>query len=731
MGGIGKSRLAVEFAERNLSQFPGGIFYVPLTPVNSPEKVIPAIADVLDLRFSGPSDPKEQLLNYISSCIQKKALFILDNLEHLLVNISARDEHIGMIELISEILQRLPHVNILGTSRERLNIHGEWTYELHGLSVPPTGKAKGLEDYASVTLFVNSAQRIRTDFQVTDDDRAFLVRICQLVEGVPLAIELSAAWVSVLSCQEIAQEIQSNMDFLTTTMRDIPERHRSIRATFDHSWNLLSDEERKVLCQLSVFHGGFDRKAASHIAGASLPLLASLSTKSLVRRTESGRYDLHEVIRQYALSHLNNHPCNPETYQSHCEYYLKYLAERERSLKCASQQEAIRQLTDEIDNIRAAWMWAIDHQNFAFLERAGRAFGWYFEITGLYRDGIEQLDLLVQALKTGSPEDPCHKVLGLAYIHQALLSFRKGEFDLARKRYEESILILRPIGDQPLLADSLVFLGTVLHLQGKYDRASSMLEEGLFFARQCSERWFEAWAIYNIGHIASLLGRYEQGYEQMMAGLAMWRALGDPQAIALGLNFLIPTLNNLGRFEEARTLMYESIALCEQSKNRWGMGTAYRFLGLATLGAGQYTEARAHLLKSLEIFGEFAVGWDIARSLTYLGDASRMAGDSAAARRYYQDALHPSIEANVTPIALDALGGLSNLEILDGKTDHALMLCYYILDHPSSEGETRNRAGQLSAALEQELNPDQVKKARTTAREKSFDLIVKETLQIA
>jgi predicted ATPase/transcriptional regulator with XRE-family HTH domain len=729
LGGIGKTRLAIEFAANHLSSFPGGVFYVPLTSVNSPEKIVPAIADVLDFVFSGPTEPKEQLINYISRHTKQKALFVFDNLEHLLAPIGGSEN--GLAALITEILHRLPDVFILGTSRERLNLHGEWTYELHGLSVPPTHFAGRIEEYKAISLFVNSALRIKADYRVTPDEQPYLIQICQLVEGVPLAIELAAAWVGLLSCREIAQEIQANMDFLTTSMRDIPERHRSIRAAFDHSWRLLTDEERWVLCQLSVFHGGFDRDAAFQVARASLPLLASLSAKSLVRRTESGRYDLHEVIRQYAQSHLNDHPRYPGTYERHCEYYLKFVEDRERSLKSASQQEVIRQLTDEIDNIRAAWAWAIQNKKYDQLGRAGRGFGWYYEITGLYREGIEQLELLVQALEAEPHDDTWRRVLGLMFVHQALLLFRVGEFIQARKLYEESIDILRPIDDQILLADALIYLGILLHLMGEYERARLSVEEGLYFARQNNARWYEAYAIYNLGYITSLMGRYAEGYEQMLAGLDIWRTIGDPHYIALGLNFLVPTLNKLGRYEEAKAFMLESIALCEQAKNRWGMGTAYRFLGLACIAEGQYAQAQGHLLKSLEIYREFAVGYDHARSLTYLGDALMMGGNFSEASTSYQEALRLSIETQAIPIALDALLGLGDLQSQAGKAEHALVLFYYILDHPSSEEDTKARAAQLCAAVEKVLPPEQVEAARTKARGMTLDSMVKLALEIA
>lgn len=729
IGGIGKTRLAVEFGLSQQGKFLGGVFYIPLTPVNSPNEIVPAIADVLGYGFSGPSEPKEQLLNYIAGNIQQSALFIFDNLEHLLVQKPSQDKEYGLVELIAEILQRSPNVKILGTSRERLNLHGEWTYELHGLSIPPTDFVGRLEDYDSIALFVRSAQRVRSNFQAMVDEQLSIIQITQLVEGVPLAIELAAAWVGVLSCQEIAREIQSNLDFLTTSMRDIPERHRSIRATFDHSWKLLTEEERCALCRLSVFHGGFDRVAAQQIAEASLPLLASLNAKSLVRRTENGRYDLHEVIRQYALSYLNEHAFNDETHAQHSKYYLNLVRDSEGDLKNALQQETIQRLTVEIDNIRAAWVWAIDQRKFDQLGQAGRGFGWYFEITGLYREGIEQLELPIQALRDEPQSEQRGRLMGLAQIHQALLHFRKGEFERACQLYEESILILRPIGDQPLLADALIFMGTILHMFGEYERSRASHEEGLVYARQSNQRWFEAFGVFNLGYIDSLMGRYTDGYKKILAALETWRSLGDPHAIAMGLNFMVPTLNRLGRFEEAKAFMQESIALCGVSKNWWGMGTAYRHLGLAYLGAGQFEQAQTYLLKSLEIFGQFAVGWDIARTLTYLGDAALLAGHFSEARKYYQDALQPSLDEHLIPMVLDALLGLGELQAQTGNPENALRLCYYVLGHPFSEHETKSRAERLRANLKPQLSAQQVMQARTQAKGVTTDAIVAMALE--
>lgn len=729
MGGIGKTRLAIEFVRQQLPMFPGGVYFIPLAAVTTAEAIVPAIADALEMGFSGPADPKEQLLNYAASSLKLETLLVLDNLEHLLYEPSTIDHRGGLAELVSELLHRSPGLRILATSRERLSLHGEWTYELHGLAVPPADFAGQLEEYDAVALFIQCARRARADFSVEPEEQAALAKICQITQGIPLAIELAAAWTGILSCQEIAYEIQSNMDFLTTSMRDIPERHRSIRATFDHSWKLLSDEERQVLQKLSVFHGGFDRTAAMHIAGASLPLLAALGAKSLVRRTESGRFDLHEVIRQYAASHLATDPQHPGTYGRYFQFYLAFLCDRESLLKNASQQQTMRELTGEIDNIRAAWAWAVDHVEFTWLERAARGFGWYFEIAGLYKDGIEQLEPLVQTLQNRRHETRWHRLLGLALIQVALLAFRKGEFERARELYEESTSTLRSTGDQALLADSLIFTGTLMHLRGDYQRAKDLLEEGLVCARAGHVPWLEAYAICNLGYVDSLLGAYEEGYEQMMGALAIWRELGDPHSVALGLNFIVPTLNKLGRIQQARAFMQESIALCEQSKNHWGLGTAYRYMGLATMAGGQYDEAKTYFRKSLDVHQGSSIGWDIARTLAYLADVTMMSGELPEAQAHYLEALRVSLDASSIPIALDALHGLGELAERRGNAEDALRLYYHVLGHPSSEEKTRERVDRLRAELESTLSQEQIDAARIASQTKSFDSLVRELLE--
>jgi len=725
MGGIGKTHLAIEFATRQQSAFPAGVFYIPLAPIKSAEAIVPGIAAVMGFMFSGTNDPKEELINYIAAQMKQSVLLVLDNLEHLLAQ-PLSEEKSGAVELVSEFLQCLPNVKILTTSREHLNLQGEWTYELHGLTIPPQEFTDNLDDYSAAMLFIQSARRTRADFEIKEKEQPAIIQICHLLGGVPLALELAAAWVGMLSCQEIMMEIHSNIDFLTTSMRDVPERHRSLRATFDHSWKLLSTEERDVLCRLSVFHGGFDRNAAEKIAEASLPLLASLVSKSLVRRAEDGRYDLHEVIRQYAMSHLDEHPSQClATCDRHSDHYLKLVSGYEKSLKSAAQQEAMWEISNALDNIRAAWKWAIKQRKYEMIRQAARSIGWFFEVAGLLREGIEQLEPLVQALQAESRNDELNRLLGLALLHQGLLYFRKGQFVRAEEFYKSSIAVLRPTGDQALLADALIFLGTITHLNGEYAQSIDLIREGLECAQASNAQWFEAYAIYNLGYINSLMGDYQKGYEQMLVGLDMWRVIGDPHYIALGLNFLVPTIIKLGHYEEAKAFMRESIALCEKAKNRWGTGTAYRYLGSAYLAESQYAEAQAHFRKSLEVFGEYTEGWDIALSLYYLGEAAMMEGNLTEARKIFLKALRISFDANSIPIALDSLLGLAQLHAQAGKTEQALELAYHILNHPSITQETRDRAIQLSNETEKLLTNTKINAIKKDTLSQSVEEIVK------
>ncbi len=363
-GGIGKTRLALQAAARCIDpetgfdlSFTDGVFFVPLAA--GPDQDAPnatlleAMADALRYDLQGPVHPQAQLLTRLRD---KRMLLILDNFEHV----------VAEARTLGDILRLAPGIKLLVTSRARLNLAEEWLLEVKGLAYPATAEALTVEAalrFSAVALFAQQARRVSAGFRLRLQDVPAVARLCQLVEGVPLGIELAASWLRVLTCGEVVAEIEHGLDFLTTGLQNVPERHRSLRAVFDHSWALLSTAEQEVFQKLAVFRGGFQREAATEVVGVSLPVLAELVDKSLLRRTAGGRYEVHDMLRQYAAERLQaNAALNEAVHDRHCRYYARVLAAHSEQLKGDELGAALATLDAERDNVRAAWDWAVSHR---------------------------------------------------------------------------------------------------------------------------------------------------------------------------------------------------------------------------------------------------------------------------------------------------------------------------------------------------------------------------------
>ena len=326
-------------------------------------------------------------------------LLVFDNFEHLL----------GGVDLVADILQTAPKVKLLATSRERLQLHQEQLFTLHGLDTPQSER-EDVEAFTAVQLFLQSAQRVRHDFQLRTADQPWLVRLCHLVGGMPLAMELAASWVEMLSLPEIVQEIQQSLDFLETAVRNIPARQRSIRAVFDGSWKQLNPTEQQILPQFAVFRGGFTRQAAQTITGASLHSLSKLVNKSLLQYDQARqRYQIHELLRQYLVERLEQDDTQENNVRSaHSTYYLNALAEREAKLKGREQQQAMAEIEADIENVRVAWGWGVEKGDVAGLAGAMDTLGLFFEWNGRYQDGVSLFSNAITVLPTiSSNQETC------------------------------------------------------------------------------------------------------------------------------------------------------------------------------------------------------------------------------------------------------------------------------------------------------------------------------------
>jgi len=499
-GGIGKSRLALRVLEEQRGLFTHGVAFVPLDAVTSAEFIPYAIARALSFSLQGPQSPDEQLLNYLR---EKEMLLALDNIEHLL-----QDGALFQSGLIEQILNRAPGVILLATSRERLNLREERVYRLEGLTYPDTDAPNpDVESYSAVALFTQCAQRVDRRFTLDAHTRPDVVRICRLVEGIPLALELAAAWVDTRACSDIAVEIAANSDALTTTLRNVDPRHRSLRASFEYSWNLLIDPERACLARLAVFRGGFDRAAAAQIADATPDVLTGLIHKSLLRADANGRYTLHPLLHQYVAEKLDATGEASTIYAEHTRYYATFLEGQEPHLKGVSQKQALLEITQESNNVRRAWEWAVAQGDAQAVERSLESLYLFYDIRCWFQAGTT---LLAQAIEKWGVNPDQEPLLGKLLARQGALYLHQGFYRQAIAALERGLEIAerREIPDEQIF--SLVNLANAIRHQGQNDEAERLAEKSLALSEQIGDRRGMAQSLQVLGLIICRTGDPEQ-----------------------------------------------------------------------------------------------------------------------------------------------------------------------------------------------------------------------------
>jgi predicted ATPase/DNA-binding SARP family transcriptional activator len=558
-GGIGKTRLALAAAERQLDpvSFPNGVYFVSLAPISGAEFMISTLADALNISFFGQTEPKTQLLNYLRG---KQLLLALDNFEHLLAEQGT--------DLLSGILSTAFQVKILVTSRVRLHLQEEWVIDLQGLPCPDEASHELLDRFGAVQLFLQRARQARSDFVLAEDEVPEVGRICRLVAGMPLALELAAAWVRLMSCQEIAQEIERNLDFLSTPLRNILDRHRSLTAVFDHSWHYLSRDEQHVFRGMTVFRGGFSREAAEQVAGASLPLLAALVDKSMLRRNATGRYELHELLRQYAAEKLGEAGEAKQIQNRHLEFFLNLAEEAETKLQGAEQATWLKKLNTEHDNLRAALAWSLEGGDAEMGLRLAATLGEFWFMRGqLFGEGIEWLERVLSGVEAMEPT----RARARAFRRLGMLTELQGNHAAARSAFEQSLVLYRELGDKEGIAASLNYLGETVATQGDevaarplFAAARSVYEESLASLRQQGDQWRIARALNVIGEIARIENNYPMARSFYEESLALRRELGDTRGIAVSLINLGLVALHQDDDRQAATYFEESLPLFQK-----------------------------------------------------------------------------------------------------------------------------------------------------------------------
>ena len=547
-GGIGKTRLALEAAAHQLhiGAFPHGVLFVSLAPISSAEFLVSVVSGALRFAFYGPQDPRVQLLNYLGD---RQMLLVMDNFEHVL-------EGAGFL---AECLTSAPGVKFLVTSRERLNLLGEWLFEVEGMSVPERGQTEGTEDYSVVQLFLQSARRVWAGFTLSETEKPHVVRICQLVGGMPLGIELAAAHVRTLACREIAVEIEHSLSFLAASFRDAPERRRSLRATFDHSWKFLSEEERRAFRNLSVFRGGFGREAAEQATGASLLLLSALMDKSLLRRNAQGRYDMHELVRQYALDKLSEAGETETLRRRHRDWYLEF-AERAApaGLWGSVNVAVLNQFETERDNLRAALEWSMQHGEAEEGLRLTRALVWFWYVRSDFAEGQQWLERAL-TLSMGASA-----AIRADVMHRAgVMALQQGDYERAVPLLKAALELFLELGD-PEAEWAILDLGLIAFYQGDHEQAATLMQESLDLFQAGGHGEHSASARIYLGLVAYYRGDYEQASALLQASLPTLREIDDGVGIARALHGLGMVTRRQGDYARAQALFAEGLTTARE-----------------------------------------------------------------------------------------------------------------------------------------------------------------------
>lgn len=637
-GGMGKTRLGLAAAEAQLrhpgQSFPHGIHFVALAPLESPEQLLPAIAEALRFRFYSGGEPRQQLLDYLR---HKQLLLVLDNFEHLKAGAGLADE----------LLAGAPGIKLLVTSRERLNRQAEQIFPIGGLDLPDVLANNQVvddewADSGAIRLFVQSAWRIRPEFALTSPNRPHVHEICRLVDGAPLGIVLAASWLGALPVVEIAAEMRRDLDFLAVEMADVPERQRSLRAAFNYSWRLLSEPEQSVFRRLSVFRGGFDRRAAMAVAEASPRDLQALVNKSLLVRN-GDRYEVHELLRQFAVEKLAGSPDEQATArEAHSAYFCDLLRELKDDWHNARQLEALRTVAVEADNIRPALQWALERDAWPRLGVAIDSWASYLEWQAHSTEGASfcrAIATRAQALDYAGLTSPeCLRVWVMALTWASVFGQDTLDFQSSSDSMEQSLALL----DRTELAG----------LEVRREKAFACLVKGrapvadwrkyselsLALYQELEEPWGIAESLDDLAYADAVIdGHLIAALEKQKIANEIHREIGNRRAQTSSLNTLALIHKHLGRLDEAEYLQRESLRLSLELDERNYLIIRYGILAYTLCWQGRYEEAIDLAKTAYSLAKEMGRNRDLMIDLVIAYNLIH-AGQYAAAHRHLEKA---------------------------------------------------------------------------------------------
>ncbi len=744
-----------------------GIYFVSLAGIESTTgdndsaglEIVAAIAEALQLDMTENADMLDQLSR---SLADHRLLLILDNFEQLQ----------PQSRLIVHLLQHVPGLTVLVTSRTRLNVRGERVVVLDGLPLPKEDLPDDVRASPAGQLFIAAAEAVAGGLEIDETAGKAIARTCNLLQGMPLGIELAASWTAMLSCDEIAEEIQANLDFLESSMPDLPERHRSLRAIFNQSWRLLSEAERQTVQRLALFRGGFTREAAAAVADARLPALQSLVNKSLIKRTDSGtgnasRYEMPEVLRQYAAEHLVANNDYASMARDHAAYFDRFLRSLATELRSGDQHGALTRVAAEIENLRSAQSWSIGQLEqrgqgkasaLSYLTACTRSLFDFYDVRGWFQEGVSRFGDAADAVERAPDREMSSQEMPLQAalrVRQAWFRFHLGEHGESERMLLDALDALQDLdasgsgtdldaaSNHAASADEeiifvLNYLGAVLRHRGKVDDARERLGQALDLARREQDDYAASVAMNTLGQVAYVTGDLAATQDLCARALRLKRKIGDRRGMIYSLTYLGRVAQERGELEAARTYFAEAMEIADDLEDPRGVALAQQNLGNVAVADRHFTGARIQYQAALERFLRIGSLTESTVVQTRLAEIAAEQQQMAHACGQMQDALQTAIRVESMHALTTALLGCAGIFAATGRPDPAANL----LDALAHVAQLDRRQKAQIVAMQEKLigdhaspqvEPDAAKvaaKPTTRSSDKSLVEIAEATIDL-
>jgi len=661
--GIGKTRLSLEAARASLSNFPDGVFFVALAPLNDPSLVAPAILQALGYVEAINQSASKQLMDGIGD---NRILLVLDNCEHLIEEVAP---------LASELLSACSRLNILVTSRESLRVPGEWLYPVPALDVPKERSLIDMETiprFPALTLFAERARAVRPDFALDAGNVRAVASICAQLDGLPLAIELIATRIRLMSPQVLLERMTDQFVLSADGMRAVSARQKTLNNAIGWSYNLLPPEEQKFFAHLSVFSGGWTLESAQAICdGDVLSLTNSIMMKSLIMANlvsgHETRYRFHETICQYAREKLRTSGEMKMLCLRHLTFFAGMVAEAERSFKGSDQALWYNRLDNEQDNLRAALTWFEGIENAELRLRFAAGLWRYWKNRGHIREGRVHLKYILESLPPGSPRQT--SAYARALTASGSLAYYEGDMSYSEESRKEALAIFRNLDDKTGIADCLNGLGNTAISQGNYDSSRGFYEESLMIRKELEDKWGVARLFGNLGLLAYFQTDYVQARSLHLESLTLFRELGDDEGVVNELVNLGDVFYCQGELSTASSFYEESAMIARKLNDQWGLAYAIKGMADVVFEQGDFSTASSLYGECITVFQKGAdyIGLPFAfESIAALACAKNKL--EAAARIFgVADAFRKSTNSPLPPPNYDTYQ--MNLSILRQRLD--------------------------------------------------------------